>query len=217
MHLAPGPSLIPLVSLRPWRKILSEPIAINTLCAHTGIMKNAIHHTRRYPTYASIAAIFFPFFELVLATSKSLARGTSDSGVERKISMWHGWPWYGLLEQDLAIDPVQYCHNSHSTVSSVSPPPGFWGLVDNNVFDDQLVKGKVLGIGVGLGILQQSEDEFDRLLRPSTCTPISFAYNPPASVPPLVVLNCLAWDARPIPPANRLKGMTCLWSWTSAR
>lgn len=34
---------------------------------------------------------------------------------------------------------------------------------------------------------------------------------------PLVVPNCLACEARPMPPAKRRKGMTCLCSWTSAR
>lgn len=58
--------------------------------------------------------------------------------------------------------------NPHSTVGSVSPPPGLWRLVHNNVFDDELINGQVLGIGVGLGVLQQGEDEFNRLLGPST-------------------------------------------------
>jgi hypothetical protein len=59
-------------------------------------------------------------------------------------------------------------HNPHSTVSTVSPPPGLWGLVDDNVLDDELINGEVLGIGVGLGVLQEGEDEFNRLLGPST-------------------------------------------------
>jgi hypothetical protein len=58
--------------------------------------------------------------------------------------------------------------NAHSTVSSVSPPPGLWGLVDDNVSDDELINGEVLGVGVGLGVLQQSGDESDRLLGPSS-------------------------------------------------
>lgn len=57
---------------------------------------------------------------------------------------------------------------SHSTVSSVRPSPGLWSLVDNNVLDEQVLNGKVLGIGVGLGVLQQTEDELNRLGGPST-------------------------------------------------
>lgn len=60
--------------------------------------------------------------------------------------------------------------HSHSTVSSVSPPPGLGGLVDDNVSDNELLNGKVLGVGVGLGVLQQSGDESNRLLGPSTYT-----------------------------------------------
>lgn len=58
--------------------------------------------------------------------------------------------------------------DSHSTVSSVGPPPGLWGLVNDNVSDNELVNGEVLGVGVGLGVLQQVGDESDRLLGPST-------------------------------------------------
>ena len=59
-------------------------------------------------------------------------------------------------------------YDSHSTVSSVSPPPGLWGLVDDNVSDNELINSEVLGVGVGLGVLQQAGDESDRLLGPST-------------------------------------------------
>jgi hypothetical protein len=59
--------------------------------------------------------------------------------------------------------------NSHSTVGSVSSSPGLRCLVDNNVFDDQLLDGEVLGVGVGLGVLEQSKHESDRLDGPSTC------------------------------------------------
>lgn len=58
--------------------------------------------------------------------------------------------------------------HSHSTVSTVSPPPGLWCLLNNDVFDDELVNGEVFGIGVRLGILQKGKDEFDGFLGPST-------------------------------------------------
>lgn len=72
-------------------------------------------------------------------------------------------------------------------MSSVSPPPGLWGLVDDNVSDDELIDSEVLGVGVGLGVLQQSGDESDRLLGPSSWTLVVFldfpfpapSHNPP--------------------------------------
>jgi len=63
-------------------------------------------------------------------------------------------------------------------VSSVSPPPGLWGLVDDNVSDDELLNGEVLGVGVGLGVLQQSGDESDRLLGPSSWMLVTVSHFP---------------------------------------
>ena len=59
----------------------------------------------------------------------------------------------------VAISSAQYSIlttstlDSHSTVSSECPSPGFRCLVDDDVFDDELIDGEVLGIGVGLGVL----------------------------------------------------------------
>jgi len=58
--------------------------------------------------------------------------------------------------------------HSHSTVGSVSPPPGLRGLVDDNVLDDQLLDGELLGVRVRLGVLKETEEEVDRLDGPST-------------------------------------------------
>jgi hypothetical protein len=66
------------------------------------------------------------------------------------------------------VSPRISKYHSHSTVGSVSPPPGLGGLVDNNVSDNKLLDGEVLGVGVGLGVLDQSADESNRLLGPST-------------------------------------------------
>ena len=56
----------------------------------------------------------------------------------------------------------------HSTVGTVSPPPGLWGLVDNNVLDDQVLNSQVFRVGVGLGVFQEPEDESHRLCWPSS-------------------------------------------------
>ncbi len=42
-------------------------------------------------------------------------------------------------------------------------------LLNDDVLDDQLLDGKVLRLGVGLGILEKVEDDLHRLDRPSTC------------------------------------------------
>lgn len=55
-----------------------------------------------------------------------------------------------------------------STVGTVSPPPGLGSLLNDNVLDDQLLDIKVLSLSVGLGVLEETEDELDRLLGPST-------------------------------------------------
>jgi hypothetical protein len=49
----------------------------------------------------------------------------------------------------------------------------------------------------------------------STSSPHPAKYRLIHNNAPLVNLNCLACEARPIPPANRRKGMTCLCSLTS--
>lgn len=55
-------------------------------------------------------------------------------------------------------------------MGSVRPPPGLWCLLDHDVFDDELVNGKILGIGVGFGVLQETGDVLHRLRGPATYT-----------------------------------------------
>ena len=55
-----------------------------------------------------------------------------------------------------------------SSVRSERSSVGLGGLLDDNVLDDQVLNSDVLGLGVGLGVLEQSEDESDRLLGPSS-------------------------------------------------
>jgi hypothetical protein len=44
----------------------------------------------------------------------------------------------------------------------------YGSLLHNNVLDQQLVLLQVLGLSVGLGVLEEVEDESNRLLGPST-------------------------------------------------
>lgn len=55
-----------------------------------------------------------------------------------------------------------------STVSSVSPSSSLGGLVDADVLDQELFCVESLGFGVGFSVLQEGEDELDRLDGPST-------------------------------------------------
>lgn len=59
-----------------------------------------------------------------------------------------------------------------STVSSVSPSSGLGGLVDADVLDEELFGVESLGVSVRLGVLEEREDELDRLDGPSTWTMI---------------------------------------------
>ncbi len=58
--------------------------------------------------------------------------------------------------------------DSHSTVSTVSPSPSLGGLLDDNVLDQKVLDRKVLGIGVGLGVFEETKNDSDRLDGPST-------------------------------------------------
>lgn len=112
-----------------------------------------------------------------------------------------------------------------TTVGAVSAAAGLGGLLDDNVLDEQVLGREVLGVGVGLGVLEETENKLNRLDGPATwmlvvalgrCTPpalrrFSKVYTP------VVMPNFLAWPVRPIEPLNRRKGMHCLCSWTSPR
>lgn len=75
--------------------------------------------------------------------------------------------------------PVFDNRYSHSTVSSVSSSSGLGGLVDDNVLDDQLLNREVLGVGVGLGVFEQSKHELNRLDGPSTYKSVQCYIRPP--------------------------------------
>ena len=60
-----------------------------------------------------------------------------------------GQGWVGLM--------------TYTTVSTVCPAALLRGLVDLDVLDDQIASVKTLGIGVGLGVLQEVKQELGRL------------------------------------------------------
>lgn len=59
------------------------------------------------------------------------------------------------------------CWQTYTTVSTVCPSSLLWGLVDLDVLDDQVSSIKTLGIGIGLSVLEQTEQELGALNWPS--------------------------------------------------
>jgi hypothetical protein len=68
----------------------------------------------------------------------------------------------------ISRSPPRNAAHVHSTVGSVSPSPGLGGLVNNNVLDNQLLNSEVLSVGVGLGVLKETEEELNGFDGPST-------------------------------------------------
>ena len=59
----------------------------------------------------------------------------------------------------------------HATVSTVSPTAAGGGTVDNNPLYEEVVNihtGIRVGLGIGLGVLEEAENKFDRLDGPAT-------------------------------------------------
>lgn len=56
--------------------------------------------------------------------------------------------------------------STYATVGTVCAAALLGGLVDLDVLDDQVAGVKTLGIGVGLGVLEQTEKELGRLHGP---------------------------------------------------
>jgi len=55
-----------------------------------------------------------------------------------------------------------------STVGTVCSPSLLWSLVDLDVGDDELFGIETLRVGVGFSVLEETEEEFGRLLWPTT-------------------------------------------------
>ena len=52
-------------------------------------------------------------------------------------------------------------------MGTVCASPLLWGLVDLDVLDDQVASIETLGVGVGLGVLEQTEKELGGLDGPA--------------------------------------------------
>ena len=62
---------------------------------------------------------------------------------------------------------MQHTVRVDTTVSTVCAPPLLRSLVDLNVLDDQVAGVETLGIGIGLGVLEQAEQELGGLDGPA--------------------------------------------------
>jgi hypothetical protein len=56
---------------------------------------------------------------------------------------------------------------TYTTVGTVSAPALLGGLVDLDVLDDQVAGVEALGVGVGLGVLEEAEQDLSRLDGPA--------------------------------------------------
>ncbi|KAK5627298.1 hypothetical protein RRF57_003013 [Xylaria bambusicola] len=57
--------------------------------------------------------------------------------------------------------------NTYTTVRTVCASSLLRGLVDLNVLDDEIASVEALGIGIGLGVLEETEQELGRLNGPA--------------------------------------------------
>jgi hypothetical protein len=128
---------------------------------------------------------------------------------------------------------------TYATVGTVSAPALLRGLVDLDVLDDQVAGVETLGVGVGLCVLEESEEDLGGLYGPaspgdteslawemSACSGDSYtsdAFQYPNCTLLLPCILCIAnmgnspWAVRPVPPAYRLMGIASLCSKTLPR
>lgn len=102
---------------------------------------------------------------------------------------------------------------AYTTVSTVCAAALLGGLVDLDVLDNQVAGIETLGVGIGLSVLEETEDERSGLDWPSgagdtellACR-ILHQYCPAMTITfPYIVVD-VPCDARPVPPAYLLIG-----------
>jgi hypothetical protein len=71
---------------------------------------------------------------------------------------------WGLLEEMLCAE----YKGTYATVGTVSAPALLRGLVDLDVLDDQVAGVETLGVGVGLCVLEESEEDLGGLYGPAS-------------------------------------------------
>jgi hypothetical protein len=111
-------------------------------------------------------------------------------------------------------------------VGTVSAPALLGGLVDLDVLDHQVAGVETLDVGVGLGVLEQTEKDLSRLDGPASAGDAhglacgsqwpSLRFSMPNSS--CIQFSChVPCAVRPVPPAYRLMGTASLCSRTFPR
>lgn len=126
----------------------------------------------------------------------------------------------------LANPGIMHDDYTYTSVGTVSAPALIGGLVDLDVLDDQVAGVETLGVGIGLSVLEETEDDLSRLDGPAgagdaerlacskcySCHSCSMRLS--ALLRPYVHSPCAV---RPVPPAYRLMGTASLCSRTFPR
>jgi hypothetical protein len=76
---------------------------------------------------------------------------------------------YGLI-YNLSVNGfcgLVWCVKAYTTVGTVCSSALLWCLVDLDVLNNKVTGVKALGIGVGLGVLEETEKELGRLYWPA--------------------------------------------------
>lgn len=115
-----------------------------------------------------------------------------------------------------------------TTVSTVRASPLLRRLVDLDVLDDQVAGVQALGVGIGLSILEQREQELSGLDGPTGLADaelLAFIPQPPSVFMSYasshmacdVVYRYVPWAVRPVLPAYLLMGTASAWFLTFSR
>lgn len=70
-----------------------------------------------------------------------------------------GRGFFFVVVKDRGARKLEKKNKTYATVGAVRPPPLLGGLVDLDVLDDQVASVQALGVGVGLGVLEQAQQE----------------------------------------------------------
>lgn len=66
------------------------------------------------------------------------------------------------------MKPLSVTGFTYTTVSTVSAPSLLGGLVDLDVLDDQVAGIESLGVGIGLSVLEEADEDLSRLDGPAS-------------------------------------------------
>jgi len=97
---------------------------------------------------------------LALGEDKLDVAGVGHVGVDLSVLL----AWYWTTGSSCLLSGWMF---TYTTVSTVGAAALLGGLVDLDVLDDQVASVETLGIGVGLGVLEEAEEELGGLHGPA--------------------------------------------------